>query len=141
MYKAMLEGCSVEVSARILTSDALGERDALAAYDEASMKVTLAFQAPGALERICHHPMGDFTGEQPLGARIADDLIHSRDLARAIGDDESLDDDLVRVAWQVVEPLLPILGVDAGFKDGPSGRVDDDAPLRLRPLDSVGRRP
>jgi len=49
----------------------------------------------GALERVGHHATGDRTGRELLSMRILDAAIHGWDLARAIGADEGLDEDVV----------------------------------------------
>lgn len=70
--------------------------------------------------------------------RAADCTIHAWDLARAIGGDESLDEDLVRRLWAIMEAFLA-----AGGQMGPgqSGTVDERHPLQIRLLDAAGRRP
>jgi uncharacterized protein (TIGR03086 family) len=151
VYTALLDGCSAEVAATFYTGnttagdftndDILGDDPPLATYRSAAEAVTDAFQAPGALDRMCHYLARDMPGGFLLAIRINDTLVHTWDLARAIGADEALPHDLVEVAWQVVEPLLPRLRPDNGFKRGASGRYGDDAPLQMRWLDAQGRRP
>jgi hypothetical protein len=53
------------------------------------------FAEDGALDRVGHHVTGDRTGRDLLPMRILDLAVHAWDLARAIGADESLDDDVV----------------------------------------------
>ena len=67
--------------------------------------------------------------------------VHAWDLARAIGQDLSLDPDLVAVVWGNVEPMLGFIATTGVFGAGPSGTVPDDAPLERRLLDAMGRRP
>lgn len=55
-----------------------------------------AFAAPGARERTVSHLVGELTGEQFLQLRVYDMLLHTWDLAKALGTDDQLDDDLVR---------------------------------------------
>lgn len=55
-----------------------------------------AFAASGALERTVDHLAGELTGEQFLRLRIYDVLLHTWDLAKALGAAERLDDVLVR---------------------------------------------
>jgi hypothetical protein len=54
-----------------------------------------------ALQRTVHLSFGDTLGEEYVWQLFADHLIHSWDLARAIGADDRLDDGLVSAcsAW------------------------------------------
>jgi hypothetical protein len=88
-----------------------------------------------------HHPIGDVTGSQLLGFRIGDATLHSWDLARALGIDETLEPELVESVWGQLEPISAIIGEIGVFGDGPSGTVGEDAELQLRLLDLTGRRP
>lgn len=119
----------------VLPDDVLGEFDA-GADDQAA-----AFAEDGALERTCAHPAGDFPGALLLGLRVTDATMHTWDLARAIGADETLSADLVETVWASVEPIAPVLTASGRFGDGASGGVGEQAPLQTRLLDATGRRP
>jgi uncharacterized protein (TIGR03086 family) len=54
-----------------------------------------AFATPVALERILDHPLGQVPGRQALAVRTTDSTVHTWDLARAIGVDDTLDAGLV----------------------------------------------
>jgi uncharacterized protein (TIGR03086 family) len=56
-----------------------------------------AVHEPGAMDRTVHLSFGDFPGCEYAMQLFADMLIHSWDLARAIGADERLDPELVDV--------------------------------------------
>jgi uncharacterized protein (TIGR03086 family) len=81
-----------------------GGTDPVLACKAAVQSVGAAFTEPGALERIVHHPYGDIPGSQLLGMRITENVIHSWDLATAIGVDPGLDDRLVEVAYERLAP-------------------------------------
>jgi uncharacterized protein (TIGR03086 family) len=115
--------------------------DLVAAFDDTADRQQEAFAEPGALERTCHHPVGDMPGSQLLGFRISDMGIHAWDLARAIGTDETLRPEVVEAMWEAMAPLAPMIGQTGFFGDGPSGSVPDVAPLQERVLDMSGRRP
>jgi uncharacterized protein (TIGR03086 family) len=66
-----------------------------AAWTAASAEAVRAVQADGAMDRIVHLSFGDFPGAQYTLQLFADHLIHAWDLARAIGADEHLDEQLV----------------------------------------------
>lgn len=55
-----------------------------------------AFAASGARERAVDHPAGELTGEQFLRLRIYDVVLHTWDLAKALGAADRLDGVLVR---------------------------------------------
>jgi len=115
--------------------------DLVAAFDETADRQQAAFAEPGALDRTCHHPVGDMPGSQLLGFRIADLALHAWDLARAIGAEEALPPEVLDVVWEAMAPLASVIGGTGLFGDGPSGSVPEDAPLQARVLDLSGRRP
>ena len=121
--------------------DVLGD-DPMSAYERCTAAELSAFAEPGALERIVHHPRaGDIPGSVLLGLRVTDILLHSWDLARALGADDTLDADAVAAAWSMLEPMAPMIATGGAFGTGPSGNVGADAPLQTRLLDLSGRRP
>jgi uncharacterized protein (TIGR03086 family) len=83
--------------------------------------------APGALDRMCMSPLGF---EWPVGQAVAgtfmDVLIHTFDLARATGQDERLDPELVEVCVAMFLPDMPERGRKAGII-GPAVQVGPDA--------------
>ncbi len=136
----LLGGSSWAEAIAAVSRAALGE-DALAAFGRGVDEMAAAFRQPGALEVTCHHVAGDVSGEQLLGFRIGDLTIHSWDLARGIGGDDTLDHGLVQGAWQAMAPRADTIGKSGLFGSGPSGQVGEDAPLQTRLLDLTGRRP
>jgi uncharacterized protein (TIGR03086 family) len=140
MAVSLLAGATAAESIGKLGGDLLGS-DSLGAYDRSLHEQAEAFGEPGALERTCHHPVGDVPGGQLLGFRMADLVIHAWDLARAIGADESLDADVVAGAWAAMEPRLTFIATSGRFGSGPSGSLPDGAPIQDRLLDASGRRP
>jgi len=144
MAVVMLAGDSrddVDAARRAITSrDQLGA-DPVGAFVESADAQAAAFARPGALETTCHHYVGDIPGTQLLGFRIADLTLHAWDLARAIGDDETLDDDLVAWVYEAMAPLAPTISQTGLFGDGPSATPPNDVPLQARLLDLTGRRP
>jgi uncharacterized protein (TIGR03086 family) len=140
MTAALLHGATRD-EAFAVVADATLPDDPIAAFAEGADAEAAAFAEPGALDRICAHPAGDFPGAMILGFRIGDLAMHTWDLSRAIGADEQLDPGLVDNVWTAIEPMLPMMGSVGVFGEGPSGSVPDDAPLQLRVLDATGRRP
>jgi uncharacterized protein (TIGR03086 family) len=115
------------------------EDDPVVAFQLSASAQLDAFAAPGALGVVVHHPDGDIAALQFLGLRLGDLLLHGWDLARSVGVDDSLDDDLVQAVWDVYYPLLTGSYRGAGFGSGSTGLVSSDSPLAIRLLDLAGR--
>ncbi|RJQ81029.1 TIGR03086 family protein [Pseudonocardiaceae bacterium YIM PH 21723] len=94
-YVALIEGGTRAEFLRLRDADALGT-DPLAAYTRSVRACAEAFARPGALDRILDYPLGEVTGLQALAIRTTDNVIHTWDLARAIGATDTLDAGLVR---------------------------------------------
>jgi uncharacterized protein (TIGR03086 family) len=139
MATSLVGGASRIDAIGLLATDFVGT-DPLGAVDTALAAQRHAFDQPGIENVICQHPAGDMPAEQLLGLRIGDLLIHSWDLARAIGANEQLSADAVQRVWDDTAPMAPIIAQLGVFGDGPSGTVPDDAPLHERLLDLMGRR-
>jgi uncharacterized protein (TIGR03086 family) len=140
MAAAIVGGASRNEAIGLLATDFVGD-DPVGAVEASIALQHAAFELPDADGRVCQHPAGDMPGHQLRNFRISDLLVHQWDLARAIGADESLDPDVVRVVWDDISPMKPIIAQLGVFGDGPSGDVSEDAPLQERLLDLMGRRP
>jgi uncharacterized protein (TIGR03086 family) len=137
---ALLDGDSLEDAFLAALAPGFGD-DVAGDFADAAAAQLDAFAAPGALGRICHHPRGDVPGSVFLGMRVGDLTLHAWDLARALGMDERLDDDLVAASWACYQHAAPETATAGWFGEGPSGLLADDAPLQARLLDLTGRRP
>ena len=93
-YRLLLRGAPTAEVEATRSVDHLGD-DALAAFVSAADGVVACFGEEGAMERITHHVTGELTGRELLSMRILDTAVHGWDLARAIGADDALDDDVV----------------------------------------------
>src|SRR3954452_2722716 len=140
MSVALLDGATRDEAFATLQGDVLGD-EPLDTFAEAQAQLSAKFRALDSLEVTIHHMVGDIPAAMLLGFRIGDLTLHSWDLARAIGADETLDPVLVDAAWQAVSPLGASISETGVFGEGPSGDVAADAPLQLRLLDLTGRRP
>jgi uncharacterized protein (TIGR03086 family) len=132
-YQLLLHGAPSEQVEATCTVDHLGD-DAVASFVETAQRVVACFHEDGALERISHHAAGDRTGRDLLSMRILDAAIHAWDLARAIGVDEDLNDDIVTF----------LLAYTAGLDLGPQQRAfappDAEAPRNASPQDQLLHR-
>ena len=109
-----------------------------AAWAAASAEAVRAVGADGAMDRIVHLSFGDFPGSEYTLQLFADHLIHAWDLARAIGGDEHLDEELVTscAAWfEATEEAYRSAGVIAARPSVP-GDADPQTLLLAR----FGRR-
>lgn len=139
MAATILRGGSREEGKAAVQVDA--DTDLVAAFDEGADALARAFAEPGALTRVCAHPMADLAGSALLGFRIGDLVLHAWDLARGIGVDDALNPALVEVVWRDMEPRAGMIGTLGLYGSGPSGRVGPGAALQERLLDLSGRRP
>lgn len=113
----------------------LGE-DLRAEWRLYSLAATAAWDAvvPDALVSLSYDtvPVIDYLREQ-----VSDVAIHSWDLARAVGADETLDEGLVEGVWTVFEPQRDTLSASGLF--AVPVPLPEDAPLQLRLLALTGR--
>ncbi|WP_369205432.1 TIGR03086 family metal-binding protein [Streptomyces sp. PU-14G] len=93
-YVTLLEGGSAEDFLRCRDVDALGDAP-VDAYVRSVEACAEAFGRPGALDRTLDYPLGRVGGRQALAVRITDSTVHTWDLARALGTDDTLDPALV----------------------------------------------
>jgi uncharacterized protein (TIGR03086 family) len=103
-YCELLRGAPVAKLRSLLErqSDAVGT-DPVTTYRSAARSVRAAFAEPGALERTVHHAI-DMPGSQLLAFWISDAVIHSWDLATAIGVDPGLDEQVVEFVYGLLAP-------------------------------------
>jgi uncharacterized protein (TIGR03086 family) len=114
--------------------DAHGYRDAVSSCVE-------ALRVPGALERRCMSPAGfEWSVAEATAGTAMDQLVHTWDLAVAIGADRKLDPELVETAVAMFLPQMPEIGRSAGIV-GPAVSVPDDASAQDRLLGAMGRQP
>ncbi|WP_245651728.1 TIGR03086 family metal-binding protein [Streptosporangium amethystogenes] len=122
--------------------DLLGD-DPIKAFDTSAVPAVQAAIDHRVLDRVVHLPFGDVPGREYITELFADALIHTWDLARAIGADERLDPELVAACatWFT----------DAGFgyrqaaavgenQAGEHRKVPSDTDAQTRLLASWGRR-
>lgn len=93
-YVHLSQGGACADFLRMRDADALGT-DPFGAYAESVALCVSAFGRPGALDRILDYPLGKITGAQALAVRTTDSVIHTWDLAQAIGADDTLNPELI----------------------------------------------
>jgi uncharacterized protein (TIGR03086 family) len=114
--------------------------DPAGAWEAARDGVQRALDDPEMSRRQYESPMGTTTLEQTIGMfGIGDVLVHTWDLARAVGLDERLDADEVRRLLAVMEPNDAMMRQGTAF--GPKVDVPEDADEQTKLLAFSGRRP
>ncbi len=133
----LLGGATIEDVGDRFDGDQLGD-DPVAAWESAAAAARAAFAAPGALLRSValsngHRPADEYCHEMTM-----DLTVHAWDLARGIGADERLDEELVRDVLGFIEPRVEEL-VGTGLF-APPVAVGEDADAQTRLLALLGRR-
>ena len=131
----LMEGATIEKVGERFEGDLLGD-DPEGAWQEAVKEATRAVENV-RLDQMIHLSYGDVPAEHYAFELATDHLIHSWDLARAIGADEALDQDLVQLVYDRMKPKERDLKSSGLF-----GRLIEpppDADLQTRLLAVYGR--
>lgn len=135
----LFTGATVEQVGGRFDGDLLGT-DPVAAFDDAAAAALSTVQSAGAMDRVVHLSFGDRPGSEYALQLAADHLVHAWDLARALGTDEVLDEEVVAplLAWYVreTEELYHRIDVIGPRVDVPAG-----AGMQAELLGRFGRRP
>ena len=141
-----LEGTMPEgiggVSANSSYSDETDIAKLAQAYAGEAARALAAAQRSGAMDNPT--PGSMMTMPQFLIAMANDHIVHGWDLARATGQDDTLDPDVVRASYaMIIAPetaRLVEMGRQFGFI-GPAVAVSDDASLQDKLIAHMGRQP
>ncbi|GIH78763.1 TIGR03086 family metal-binding protein [Planobispora longispora] len=133
----LLAGRNVAEIGDVFDGDLLGD-DPPKAFDAAAAAAVHAASSDQALTCVTHLSFGDVPGAEYITELFADALIHTWDLARAIGADDRLDPELVEACadW--------FAGAEEGYRQ--AGVIAEPQPLPADPdaqtrlLASWGRR-
>lgn len=130
-------GNYVSVAGR-LDSDVTKTGDRLRDWTTTRDSVLHAVEQDGALDREVDSPIGKI----PLGRFLAvfmevDTLIHTWDIARAVGADETLDEDLCRRTYGRFLPADEAVRASGAF--GPKLDYAEDDPIQVKMLRFFGR--
>lgn len=134
----LLRGATLEEVGDRFDGDVLGA-DPVRRWEEASAASREAFHSPGALAGSVHTSAGLTPAEEYAEQVTMDLTVHAWDLARGVGADDRLDEDLVARVYRDVEPQADAWRVPGVF--GPRVRVADTAPLQDRLMGLLGREP
>lgn len=95
----LFEGHTIAEAGDRFSGDLMGDAPQ-EVFEECAREAIEAVRGEGAMERIVHLSFGDFPGSFYASQLFADHLIHSWDLARAIGADEKLDPELIEACTE-----------------------------------------
>ena len=131
----LLAGSSIAVARKEL--EPLRD-DLRAEWQLYSLAATTAWEAtsPDIMVQLSYDTV---TMEEYLREQVADVTIHTWDLSRAIGAEETIDASLVEAVWTVFEPQKETLAASGLFASPVP--IADDAPLQQRLLAVTGRDP
>lgn len=132
----LLGGATVADVGDRFDGDVLGE-DPVAVWDAAAAAATAALTADGALDTTVSLSGGTRPTAEYCWEMTTDALIHTWDLARGIGADETLDAELVDLVYERTLPVAEHLHETGLF--APPVPVPPDAPIQTRLLALFGR--
>jgi uncharacterized protein (TIGR03086 family) len=112
--------------------------DPAGAWGRASAASLAAAAEPGALDRPVHLSRGQAPAREYVAELTMDATVHSWDLARGVGADDTLDPELVTFSYELLLPMKDDLVKSGLFK--PVVDVPDDADLQTKLLAIVGRK-
>jgi uncharacterized protein (TIGR03086 family) len=138
---ALLEGASAaEYMSFYDRQDEAAGTDPVTTLKNGVRSLRAAFAEPGALERTVHHPIGDLPGSRLVGMRVAGSVIHSWDLATAIGVDPGLDEQLIELVHGYFAPRAANGALyTTGWFAAPTRPLPDGATRLEQLLRMVGR--
>lgn len=134
----LLSGATIEQVGDRFEGDLLGD-DPVRAWTEAQRDAVQAVRTPGVLERGVHLSFGETPGAEYVWQLTADHLVHGWDLARATGQPDRADPELVQAVstWFIgMEPMYR-----EGGAIGDPVPVADDADEQDQLLGRFGRSP
>jgi uncharacterized protein (TIGR03086 family) len=135
----LLDGATIEEAVDGLLGVDLVGTDPLPGFRAGADAVAAAFARAGALDSTVHHPTGDISGATFLEFRVTDYTGHAWDLARATGQDENLDPELVAWLLAAVTARSETYSQSEHFGGGSTGG-HDSSDLQTQLLDALGRR-
>jgi uncharacterized protein (TIGR03086 family) len=134
----LLEGLTIEEVGDRFEGDQLGD-DPYGAWTDVAVAAVAACRDDDVPVRPVHVSFGDITGEDYLAQVTTDHVVHTWDLARAIGGDEHLDPELVDFAYGYIAPQAEDWRAAGAF--GPAVKVPAGADRMTELLALTGRDP
>jgi uncharacterized protein (TIGR03086 family) len=119
-------------------AEGLGDNPA-AAWTAMRQAMLDCLQTEGTLDKVIPTPFGERPVAEALGIPTMDLLVHTWDLSRAIGHDETLPGDIVAHAYESLQPMDGMLRGPGMFADKLD--VADGADLQAQFIAFCGRQP
>jgi uncharacterized protein (TIGR03086 family) len=119
---------------------AIAGNDPVESFRQIRNRFLEAVDQEGALQLMVQSRLGDRPMDAYLAAMTGDTLVHTWDLARAAGVDETLDPDLVRIVHaSMIEEESP--GTRTPGRYDPAVEADDEMSAQDRLIAYTGRDP
>ena len=134
----LYQGKTIAEVGSTLDGDLAGE-DPATAYRASVAAASTAVTAPGGMEAVCHLSFGDYSGSDYAAQLFLDTVIHGWDLAKATGQDTTLDPELVEACFTVIEPQKEMLLGSGAF--GTDHEAEPGADRQTAMLELLGRTP
>lgn len=115
--------------------------DLLEAYARSTGTVRQAWREPGVLDRDVTLAFGTFPGHAAVRMHFVDHLVHGWDLAKATGQDTTIDDLLATAAYEEMTAALDPSSRGPGRPFAPEVPWRSDAPVHERLVAFLGRQP
>lgn len=139
-FVVALTDCANGESMVEATAAGLVQSDPVGAVRRAVQDSLAVWRRPGALEATVATPLGPMPGAQALALVVMETTIHGTDLARATGQDETVDPEVAAIVLATLE-TMPLDAIRAAGAFGPEVSVAGDAAASHRALALTGRRP
>ncbi len=136
--KALLDGKTIAEVGTKFDGDVLGD-DPKAARTNAGAIATDAFSAPGADDKTVQLSHGETASVDYAEQMFGDHLVHAWDLAKAIGKDAKLPEELVESAYAYFQKYAEDWRSGGAFKAAKT--VSEDASVQDKLLALTGRNP
>lgn len=117
------------------------------AFTSARARLQHALDDPAVAGIACDTPTGTLTFAEHVDAALSVDLVvHGWDLARATGQEDTIQDEDLQLLWPIAEAIPEQFRVPGAFRPGlvvfgPQVPVAADAPLQHKVLGMYGRDP
>jgi uncharacterized protein (TIGR03086 family) len=140
MFTAALTGTQLEPPPREPVDDLLGS-DPAGSYAGISQRMLDAWRTPGALERTLAMPLGELPGAVGINIVLGDQLLHTWDLAKALGRPYTMDADLAEATLRMMQQMMrpEFRGPGQGFAEAVP--CAEGAPVQERLVAFAGRKP
>jgi uncharacterized protein (TIGR03086 family) len=123
------------------------DEDPLAALRAARADVQAVLDDPVLAAQVTESPAGTMPGADMVDRVVSEDMVlHRWDLARATGQDDTIDPGELERMWPGLQEIPDVMRVPGAFGPGivvfgPAVEVPADAPLQDRALGLLGRDP